>query len=129
MPKPSHQTMHSVFLYGVVGVASYVVELSLILFLSYAVHVDQTLSVAVAFWVGLLVSFLLQKMITFRSDNYTHTTKRQFFFYGALVLFNYLFTVGFVYVFSNLDVTITRTIALIITTIWNYLLYRKVIFK
>lgn len=116
--------------YIFVGGLSYLLEVgaiySLILF-----GVDKLISVAIAFWFGLTISFLLQKIFAF--DNKEKTIKKlawQSVTYGILVVVNYGFTLSFVAVLnSTIGLIVARTIALLITTIWNYFIYKKIIFK
>lgn len=92
--------------------------------------VDRLLAVAIGFWVGFFLAFIMQKLLAFR--NTTAAPKqvlRQSVLYILLVLFNYGFTLGFVALLSPLmGVYIARTVALAITTCWNFIIYKKLIF-
>lgn len=114
--------------YIFIGGISYVIELSFLLFLANVLSFSPELAVAFSFWVGLIISFTLQKYIAF-----SNTTKGRGAFskqavpYGALVLFNYVFTIISVSLLVNfLQLEIARTIALIVTTFWNYFVYKKI---
>lgn len=112
------------------GGLSFVVEIITLYILINLVHLPAHLGVAISFWIGLIVSFVLQKIFTFSDTNTSRKrTGMQIASYGALVLFNYAFTILFVYIGSQLPVIITRTIALAITTTWNYFLYKYWIFS
>ncbi len=115
------------FRYIFIGGVSYVVEMAVLLFLAYILHLSPGVSVALSFWVGLMVAFTLQKYIAF--NNKTSSRKvigKQATLYGGLVLLNYIFTLVFVSLFVGLlGLAISRTVALIITTFWNYFVYRK----
>lgn len=116
--------------YIFIGGSSYAIELAFLLAIVSLSHVGDTIAAAIAFWIGLAISFLLQKLLTFSDRNKTiKHLSRQTVLYAALVLFNYVFTIGFIYLFRNYEIVITRTIALVITTTWNYIVYRYVIFK
>ena len=122
---------HNLVRYILVGGGSYVIEMGLILFLTYIAHVNPVLSVGIAFWVGLVISFVLQKIVAFGD---TSKSKRQLttqtIQYAVLVGVNYLFTLLFVWATTALiGIFFARTIALAITTAWNYVIYSKVIFK
>jgi putative flippase GtrA len=116
--------------YIVIGGTSYVIELTVLLILAKLLHLNPVLSVGISFWVGLIMSFFLQKFFAF--NNKTLKAKHllwQSVMYGALVLVNYLFTLWFVGLFNSVMGLIgSRTIALIITTFWNYFVYKYVLF-
>lgn len=121
---------NSVVRYIFAGGTSYAIELSTILLLKIVFKFSSIEAVAISFWIGLITSFLLQKLFAFNNND--KTVKKiswQTVSYLLLVLFNYGFTLGFIYAFGLIDVIITRTIALIITTFWNYFIYQRIIFK
>jgi putative flippase GtrA len=115
--------------YIAAGAASYAVELSCLLVLYKLFGLSAELATALAFWVGLATSFFLQKLFAFRDYQKTaKTISKQLGTYSVLVGFNYLFTISLVALFPAHLVIISRTIALILTTAWNYILYKKFIF-
>jgi putative flippase GtrA len=116
--------------YLIVGVGVYLLELGVIL-VAQSAGANNVVAVALAFWSGLIVSFLLQKFFTFQ-DKRTHhkIVAAQFLAVTALVLWNFGFTLLFTKLTSDhLPATVARTIALAITTIWNFQLYRISIFR
>lgn len=116
--------------YVLAGVLSYALELSCLLALYKLAGLSAELSTAIAFWIGLTASFILQKLFAFR--DYQKTVKaisHQVGAYAVLVGFNYLFTLALVAVFPSRWVVFSRTLALIITTAWNYVLYQRFIFS
>jgi putative flippase GtrA len=116
--------------YIVVGGSTYVFELAAIVVAQYF-GAGAVLAVAVSFWLGLLISFTLQKLITF-GDKRTHhrILLPQFVMFAALVLFNFGFTVGVTDLLQHsLPVVVIRTLAIGITTLWNYYLYKTRIFR
>lgn len=114
--------------YVFVGGVSYIAELSVLLILVSVLLLSPEVSVAYSFWVGLIVSFLLQKYITFQSKvSDKKTVSKQSLFYGILVAFNYIFTIVFVGLLtSTLGLVISRTIALLLTVSWNYFIYKNI---
>lgn len=114
--------------YVVIGGISYVVEIATLLSLANLFSLSPEASVAYSFWVGLVTSFLLQKHVAFKSKaNDRRAIGRQSVLYGALVLFNYLFTIVFVGAFTGiLGLVAARTIALLLTVAWNYFVYKKI---
>lgn len=116
--------------YVLVGGSVYVLELLIILG-GQSAGLSDVWAVAVAFWTGLVVSFLLQKFVTF-GDMRTHRAivLKQFTAVTVLVLWNFFFTIAVTKLLSAyLPAVITRTIALLITTIWNFYLYKTSIFR
>ena len=120
----SRQPVRYLFTGGVL----YIVDISTLLLLSRIFSFSPVLAVACSFWVAFIVSFVLQKYITF--GNKTKDKKelgKQTFLYALLVLFNYAFTLLFVSFFTDLfGLVIARTIALLITVTWNYFAYRYI---
>lgn len=119
------------FRYLIIGGASYLVEISLLYALSSLLLFSNLISVGISFWIGLLVAFGLQKFIAFRSPSTSsRMIARQLFLYGLLILVNYTFTLLFVHVTATLlGLLLARTIAIVITTTWNFFIYKKVIFR
>jgi len=122
-----HQAVRYVFIGGV----AYLIELTALYFFAVTLSLGSTLGVAISFWTGLVASFVLQKMFSFKNKaaNKKHLTK-QMTAYMTLVGFNYIFTLGFVAIFeAHIGLFVARTIALLITTVWNFYIYSKHIFK
>ncbi len=116
--------------YVVVGGTTYAFELVVIVVMQQ-LGASAVWSVAVSFWLGLLVSFTLQKLITF-GDRRTQSRVLvpQIVAFTLLVLFNFGFTIVVTKLLEHvLPVVVTRTLALGVTTMWNYYLYRTRIFR
>ena len=116
--------------YIIVGVSVYVLELGVIAIALKAGHADVS-AVAWAFWIGLLVSFGLQKFVTFSDTRTQHRIIiKQIAAVAALVLFNFIFTILVTKATEGLlPVAVSRTVALLMTTLWNYYLYKTSIFR
>lgn len=116
--------------YLIIGGSVYVLELAVII-ISQQLGAGPVLAVGLSFWIGLIVSFILQKIVTF-GDKRTHhkVLIPQIIAFSLLVLFNFGFTVLVTKLLQNtLQPTITRTFALLTTTIWNFYLYKTRIFR
>ena len=116
--------------YLIVGGSVYAFELAVIV-VAQALGAGPVMAVAISFILGTLVSFVLQKFVTF-SDKRTHhkIITAQFLAICLLVLFNFGFTVLVTKLLSPpLPAVVTRTLALGTTTIWNFYLYKTRIFK
>lgn len=116
--------------YVLVGGGSFALELCSLLFLSRVLDIPRTGAVAASFWVGLLASFILQKTFAFKD----YRRERKLIFgqltqYSILVVFNYIFTLAVVGIFPESLLVASRTLALAITTTWNYMFYKKFLFS
>lgn len=121
----------SIVRYVFFGGLSYIIEIAIIQISLITLH-DNIVSVTIGFWSGLVIAFLLQKMFAFQDGQ--KKPKRllsQMLAYGLLIVINYLFTLGVVWALGNtiMGVIGARTIALVITTVWNFFAYKYVIFK
>jgi putative flippase GtrA len=116
--------------YLVIGGSAYLIELA-VLFSAQAAGAPGTLAVAISFIVGTAISFLLQKVIAFKDRRFhKKIIFSQALLYVALVVFNFVFTVLAVWLLENyFPVAVIRTVALGITVIWNYYLYKTRIFN
>jgi putative flippase GtrA len=116
--------------YIIVGVSIYILELAVIFGAQY-MGATPVIAVAVAFWLGLIISFWLQKMVTF-GDKRTHRriVLSQFIAVCLLVLFNFGFTLLLTKLLQHIfPAWFIRTGALGITTLWNFYLYKTRIFN
>jgi putative flippase GtrA len=116
--------------YLAIGVTVYLVEL-LIIVAAQQLGASAVVAVGLSFWLGLGLSFGLQKFVTFGDKRIHHKVLLpQLAAYGGLVLFNFGFTILVTRLLQAwLPAVITRTVALGITTIWNFYLYKTRIFK
>lgn len=124
-------TSNTLVRYIFIGGMSFLIEIAAIFLLVHAIHLPSVAAVAISFWVGLIVSFVLQKYLAFQDKRISpkHLLK-QSISYGILIIINYLFTLLFVSYFEDMiNLFLARTIALVITTGWNYVIYSKIIFK
>jgi len=116
--------------YVVVGGSTYVIELAVIL-LAQHFGAGAVTAVVISFFVGLVISYTLQKLVTF-GDKRTHhkVVLPQFASFALLVLFNLGFTIAVTRLLEHdLPVVVIRTLAIGITTLWNYYLYKTRIFR
>jgi putative flippase GtrA len=89
------------------------------------------LAVGISYWMGLVVSFILQKIVTFKDARMHHKVLiPQIIAFCLLVLFNFGLTLLITKLLSPpLPAVLSRTIALGLTTIWNFYLYKYHIFN
>lgn len=115
--------------YVLVGGTVYILEL-LVIVAAQAMGASAVVAVAFSFTLGLIVSFFLQKLFSFSDHRMHHKiVVPQAIAVGLLVIWNFCFTIGVTRLLQDtMPPTITRTIALAITTVWNYYLYNTRIF-
>lgn len=116
--------------YLVIGVSIYILELVIIV-IAQSLGTSGVVAVGISYWVGLVVAFILQKIIGFRDKRMHHTVLiPQILAFSLLVLFNFGFTLLITKLLSPpLPAVLTRTLALAVSTLWNYYLYNKHIFS
>jgi putative flippase GtrA len=116
--------------YIINGVSVYIFELVVIV-VAQKLGASAVVAVGISFWSGLSVSFLLTKLVTFSDKRMHHKVLvPQAIAFSLLVLFNFGFTLLVTKLLSSfVPAVVTRTIALGITTIWNFYLYKTRIFK
>lgn len=114
--------------YIAVGGAAYICEISTLLVLTRIFKFSGFKAVAVSFWVGFVVAFVLQKLITFQNyDNSAPEVGKQLGLYSLLVGWNYGFTLLAVNALQSLaPVLVIRTFVILIVTFWNYYLYKHI---
>jgi putative flippase GtrA len=120
----------SLFRYVFVGGLTYLIDIGVLIGLYAGLHTSRALAASASFWTGLLFSFLLQKLVAFQDyQKEVKAISRQALSYGVLIAINYVLTVLIVDLFPGRDIVYSRTLAVAITTLWNYVLYKKLIFR
>lgn len=116
--------------YLLVGGSVYVFELAVIVIAQRAGNSAIT-AVAISYVLGTLVSFGLQKLVTFGDKRMHHRILiPQLVATCLLVVFNFGFTLAVTAALAHvIPAVVSRTIALLTTTIWNFYLYRTKIFN
>lgn len=116
--------------YLIIGGSVYVFELAIII-AAQRLGASAAWSVAISFCLGTLLSFFLQKLITFGDRRMHHRVLLpQMIAMLLLVCWNLGFTVLLTKLLErHAPAVVARTIALCITTIWNFYLYKTHVFK
>lgn len=111
-----------------VGGASFAVDLGLLVLLHEVFGVDLWIATPLAFIASLVFNFALQRSFTFRAQNRRHVS---FLKYLALVVFNVVAIDVIVNAFDiwGMSYGIGKVVATVVTTSWNFWLYKVWIFK
>ncbi len=116
--------------YLIIGGSVFLLEIAIII-IAQSLGASPTLAVGISFWLGLIISFTLTKLVTFGDKRVHHRILLpQIIAFSLLVMFNFGFTILVTsWLQDVVPPVVTRTIALGVTTIWNFYLYRTRIFK
>ncbi|MCO4250993.1 GtrA family protein [Pseudarthrobacter raffinosi] len=112
----------------IVGGLSFALDLGILAILHEGVGVDLWIATPIAFIASLVFNFLLQRMFTFRATNHRAVSAAK---YLLLVLVNIVVSDLIVISFDSKGWSYVagKVTATVLTTVWNYLLYRHWIFK
>jgi len=116
--------------YVVIGGSVYIFEM-LVILVAQRCGASALWAVTLSYLMGALAAFGLQKFVTFGDRRRQHrVVLAQLLATGALVLCNLLFTVILTKLLANhLPAVVIRTMAIAMTTAWNFYLYKTSIFK
>lgn len=114
----------------VVGVLSLGTDYLLLLLFYRGLHIDLPVATTVAFLLGLMVNFILNKLWSFRAAGGAHNSARQAVLYAILVVFNLLCTNGLVLYAHMLGIEpeFSKPVATALLTAVNFIAYKKIIF-
>lgn len=129
-PKISKLLERPGYRYLIIGGSVYLLEL-LVIVIAQSEGASAVVAVGLSFWSGLVISFLLQKLVTFRDKRTNHKVLiPQLLAFSLLVIFNFSFTILVTKLLQHtLPAVLIRTLALGITTIWNFYIYKTKIFS
>ena len=115
-----------VWRYIVVGLATVAIDVG-VLYMLVELGVSVYLAASIAFATALFANFSLSRVWTFEVRR---RTAYQTTLYGLLILGNYLFSLFLIAVFQHYNAIYIagKVTAVSITTIWNFLIYKYVIF-
>ena len=118
----------SVIRFLVVGALSFALDLGLLTLLHEVLDVELWIATPIAFVVSLVFNFLLQRIFTFQATNGRGVSALK---YGVLVVVNIFVSDLIVTGFDALgwSYLLGKGTATILTTVWNYFLYRHWIFR
>lgn len=110
--------------YFLIGISSFVIDMSLLYFLKEFVGLTQTAAVLIVQAVTMSYVFILNKYWSFSNSAWQHSQIIKFF---SLYLFNYAFSAFFMYSLSQVmgyHFMLIRFFTIALMVCWNYLLYK-----
>ncbi len=113
----------------IIGLTAAVCDIFLYRFLNKSFDLWYIFSHCVGFFFGFWISFLLNRFWTFKSKD---SFGKQLSSYTLLFFFNLGFSTAFIFVFTNIlgvNKDFSKFITIGITSIWNFVIYKKVIYK
>lgn len=118
---------NSAFKYLLVGGLSFLLDYGLLYLFHEIIGIRLWISTGISFLASFFFNFTLQKMFAFNSQKGTVASLAM---YLLLVIFNAFATVAIVsFLYSFITWQIAKIVATILTTVWNYLIYKYVIFS
>ena len=132
------ETLGQFIRYFIVGIVGFILEYALFILLRDKLRINELLSNIMVYAVIFWFNFLLNKFFSFRSRN---NFKRQLLYYGILFVFN--LTVGNILLFSGIRYLLVlgfgegswpvlyppKILIMFFIVSWNFILYKKVIYK
>jgi len=117
--------------YLIAGVGAFLVEYGSFYGMYFGLKWPLWVANSISFGLGLLTSFWLNRLWTFGHKSYSKKTAHQLGFYTGLALINLLLTnllvIGLKH-FAAVDPKYGKLAAMVITSLWNYILFKAIIF-
>ncbi|KZC94090.1 GtrA family protein [Clavibacter tessellarius] len=119
--------LYGPFVYLAVGGVAFVVDLGLLIVCRDVLGWPLSGASATSFWAGLLVSYVMQRFLTFRHQR---SDWHSLWKYAVLVAVNSLATVLIIELFDRIGAgyIVGKFVSTALTTLWNYAAYRFWVF-
>jgi len=120
---------HSFVRYIVIGGSTVAIDFFLLVLLHGVLNVNLFIATTISYWVSIAFNFTANRIWTFgaRESNVI----KHIGAYAALLGFNYLFTIVFIGVATDLGMhyTIAKILAIPIQITWTYFAYKRFVFR
>ena len=105
-------------------------EYSTFLVVFYILEFSAVIANTIGFCIGLIISFLLNKLWTFNGSEQKHGWKKQAIVYSLLAIFNLLFTNIMIkeLVDAGTPGYVAKLILMIVVVLWNFIVFKRFIF-
>ena len=125
------ETNTQIILYFITGILAYVTNLGSYAFLIYVINMWYVEAAIISFLLGGIVSFILQKLWTFKNFSKTDALL-QLSLYTILVILNSI--INSLIIFSLVEVlSVHKLVANLISTlfilVWNFFIYKYIVFR
>lgn len=116
--------------YIVAGGITFATDYGIFLVSFYAIGVSAVIANSISFTVSLIVNFSLNKLWVFSGDH-KKRKEYQFALFFTLAVFNLLFTNTGIFLLTKINIPayIAKLALIAVTTLWNYIIYRHLIFR
>lgn len=119
---------HNFVRYLFVGGSTFILDLGLLILLHEEFNINVPIATSVAYWVSIAYNFSLNRYWTFNNEE-RESLRRHLTAYLLLLGFNYLFTVIFVSLMSQvIYVGLAKILAVPIQMLWTYPCYKRYVF-
>jgi putative flippase GtrA len=119
--------LYGPFVYLAVGGVAFVVDLGLLIICRDLLGWPLSAASATSFWAGLIVSYVMQRFLTFRHQR---SDWHSLWKYAVLVAVNSIATVLIIELFDRIGAgyIVGKFVSTALTTLWNYAAYRFWVF-
>lgn len=122
-----------IFLFGIVGITTLLVDTLVTSILYYIVHLPAFMASGVGFLSGFCVNFPLNRKQVFNhSEDDRFSLKAQIYLYASLSIFNLIATstaVDLLVKMNILEIQWAKIVTTIVFAIWNFLVFKLFIFS
>lgn len=120
---------HQFIKYFVVGFSGLFLDMATLVFFKEFVGLNATVAVVCNQSITLTYNFLLNKYWSFKNKE---MLQKQIVRYLVLAIFNYLFSVGMMYLFNHIyefDYRLVRLATIAVMVFWNFFLYKYWVYR
>lgn len=121
---------HQFIRYLFIGGSTFVIDLGLLVILHDVLHINVLISASLSYWSSILFNFTMNRLWTFNKKG-KDGIEEHILLYALLLGFNYLFTIGFIWVATHagMHYTLAKVLAVGIQIAWTYIVYKKIFTK
>lgn len=118
---------HSLVRYLLVGGTTFSIDFSVLVLLHGVLNINVIVAASMSYWLSIAFNFVMNRYWTFSSKELINLHKH-LLLYGLLLGFNYIFTVVFISLTTDvgLHYTLAKIIAVPIQMSWTYFAYKKI---
>ena len=119
---------HHFIRYLLIGGTTFIIDFGLLFSLKTRAHTSLVVATSVGYWISILYNFTMNRWWSFSAAE-KNNLHRHALTYGALLAFNFLFTIIFVGLVSKvMYFGFAKVLAVLIQMSWTYLIYKNYIF-